>query len=65
MGKRRYTVDEIDQMQPDLAKRFRELEAENARLKHAVAVLTVDTLILKEVAEENIRGSARKNSLRR
>jgi hypothetical protein len=65
MGKRRYTVDEIDQMQPDLAKRFRELEAENARLKNAVAVLTVDTLILKEVAEENIRGSARKNSLRR
>jgi transposase-like protein len=33
------------------AKRFKELEAENARLKRAVADLTVDKLILKEVAE--------------
>ncbi len=65
MGKRRYSADEVGQMQPDLAERLRALEAENARLKAAVAVLTVDTLILKEVAEENIRGSARKNSLGR
>jgi len=35
----------------DQAKRLRELEVENARLKRAVAELTVDKLILKEVAE--------------
>lgn len=35
----------------DQAKRMRELEAENARLKKAVADLTVDKIILKEVAE--------------
>jgi len=34
-----------------LAKRLRELESENARLKPAVAELTVDKRILKEVAE--------------
>ena len=33
------------------ARRLKELEAENARLKRAVADLTVDKLILKEVAE--------------
>ena len=35
----------------DQAKRLRELEAENSRLKKAVAELTVDKIILKEVAE--------------
>jgi transposase-like protein len=35
----------------DQAKRLRELEAENSRLKRAVADLTVDKIILKEVAE--------------
>ena len=35
----------------DQAKRLKELETENARLKRAVADLTVDKLILKEVAE--------------
>ena len=35
----------------DQAKRMRELETENARLKKAVAELTVDKIILKEVAE--------------
>ena len=35
----------------DQAKRMRELETENARLKKAVADLTVDKIILKEVAE--------------
>jgi transposase-like protein len=35
----------------DQAKRLRELETENARLKRAVAELTIDKLILKEVAE--------------
>ena len=33
------------------AKRLKELETENARLKRAVAELTVDKLILKEVVE--------------
>lgn len=44
----------------DRAERLSYLEAENARLKRAVAVLTVDGLILKEMAAENSRGSARK-----
>lgn len=35
----------------DQAKRLRDLEAENARLKRAVADLTVDKIILKELAE--------------
>jgi len=35
----------------DQAKRMKELEAENSRLKKAVAELTVDKIILKEVAE--------------
>jgi transposase-like protein len=38
-------------MKIDQARRLKELEAENARLKRAVADLTVDKLILKEVAE--------------
>ncbi len=38
-------------MKVDPARRLKELEAENARLKRAVADLTVDKLILKEVAE--------------
>ena len=37
----------------DQAKRLKELERENARLKRAVAELTLDTLILKEAAEGN------------
>ena len=39
-------------MKIDQAKRLKELETENARLKRAVADLTVDKLILKEAAEE-------------
>ena len=35
----------------DQAKRLRDLETENARLKRAVADLTVDKIILREVAE--------------
>ena len=35
----------------DKAKRMKDLEAENARLKKAVAELTIDKIILKEVAE--------------
>ncbi len=38
-------------MRVDQAKRLKALETENARLKRAVADLTVDKLILKEVAE--------------
>ncbi len=38
-------------MKVDQAKRLKEVETENARLKRAVADLTVDKLILKEVAE--------------
>jgi transposase-like protein len=38
-------------MKVDQARRLKELEAENTRLKRAVADLTVDKLILKEVAE--------------
>ena len=35
------------------AKRLKELERENSRLKREVAELTVDKLILKEAAEGN------------
>ena len=38
-------------MKIDQAKRLKELEVENSRLKRAVADLTVDKLILKEVTE--------------
>jgi len=38
-------------MKVDQAKRLKELETENTRLRRAVADLTVDKLILKEVAE--------------
>ena len=37
----------------DQAKRLKDLEKENARLKRAVADLTVDALILKEAAKGN------------
>jgi len=47
-------------IQPRQAERLRELEAENVRLKSEVAILAVDKLILNEVAEENVQGSARK-----
>ncbi len=42
----------------DQAKRPRDLEAENARLKKAVAELTVDKIILKEVAEGTTKPDA-------
>ncbi len=38
-------------MRVDQAKRLKELEAENVRLKRAVADLTVDKQILKDVVE--------------
>ena len=37
----------------DQAKRLKDLERENSRLKRAVAELTIDKLILKEAAEGN------------
>jgi hypothetical protein len=37
----------------DQARRLKELERENARLKRAVADLTLDNQILKEAAEGN------------
>ena len=37
----------------DQARRLKQLEQENARLKRAVADLTLDKLILKEAAEGN------------
>ena len=37
----------------DQAKKLKQLEQENARLKKAVADLTLDKLILKEAAEGN------------
>ena len=37
----------------DQAKRFKELEAGNTRLKRVVADLTLDNLILKEAARPN------------
>jgi len=40
-------------MQINQAKRLKELEKENSRLKRAVAVLTLDNLILKESSEGN------------
>ena len=40
-------------MKTDQARKMKELELENARLKKAVAELTLDKLILKEAAEGN------------
>jgi putative transposase len=40
-------------MQVNQAKRLKELEKENSRLKRAVADLTVDNLILKEASKGN------------
>jgi putative transposase len=37
----------------DQARRFKDLERENARLRRAVADLTLDKLILKEASEGN------------
>ena len=38
----------------DQARRLKELEREHARLKQAVAELTLDKLILREAAEGNL-----------
>ena len=44
---------EFGGMKVDQARRFKELERENARLKRAVANLTVDKLILEEATKGN------------
>jgi cell division protein FtsB len=40
-------------MKVDQARQFKELQKENARLKRAVANLTLDKLILEEAAQGN------------
>ncbi len=45
--------NEYGGLKMDQAKRLNEPERENARLKRAVADLTLDKLILKEAASEN------------
>ena len=44
---------EFGGLKTDQVKRLKELEAENARLRRAVADLTLDKLILKEAASGN------------
>ena len=44
---------EFGGLKADQVKRLRELETENARLRKAVADLTLDKLILKEAASGN------------
>jgi len=41
-------------MKVDQAKRFKELEKENTRLKKLVADLSLDNAILKEVSRGNV-----------
>ncbi len=45
--------NEYGGLKVDQARRLKELERENSRLKRAVAELTVDKLILREAAEGN------------
>ena len=54
----RCDTEKLSQMTPDQAERLRVLEAENARLKGEVAILTVEKLILGEIVEDNDRGGA-------
>ena len=44
---------EFGGLKTDQVKRMKELEAENARLRRAVADLTLDKLILKQAASGN------------
>lgn len=44
---------EFGGLKTDQVRRMKELEAENARLRRAVANLTLDKLILKEAASGN------------
>jgi transposase-like protein len=52
-------------LKTDQVRRLKELEAENARLRRAVADFTLDKLILREAASGNyfsIRGAGRNSS---
>ena len=49
---------EFGGMKVDQARRFKDLEKENARLKRAVANLTVDKLILEEATKGNFEPRA-------
>ena len=57
MGRKRHTPELISReyggMKVSQARRLKELERENGRLKRAVADLTLDKLILEEAAEGN------------
>jgi len=57
LKKRDYTyykwLKAYGEMKVDQAKRLKELERENIRLKRAIADSTLDKLTLKEVAEGN------------
>jgi putative transposase len=46
-------VEAVRQIEVDQAKRLKQIEAENSRLKRAIAELTLDNQILKEAAEGN------------
>jgi len=56
MGNNGRNIDKRAQTRPNQAERLKALEAENARLKGEVAILTVDKLILGEIVEDNNRG---------
>ena len=43
-------------LQVDQAKRLKELEQENAKLKRLVAELSLDKLVLKDIASGNLNG---------
>ncbi len=49
-----YWRAEYGGLEVDQARRLKDLERENARLKRAVAELTLDKLILREAAEGNL-----------
>jgi putative transposase len=52
--KKKYAGMEVTQL-----KRLKELEEENAKLKHMYAELAIDNRILKNVVEKNFPGSVR------
>jgi len=45
---------EYDGLQVDQARRLKELETENAKLKRLVANLSLEKLVLKNIAEGNV-----------
>jgi hypothetical protein len=61
MSNNRYDAGAVSQMKSDQAARIRALEIENEMLKREVAILTVDKLVLREIADENDRGGTRES----